>query len=191
MSATKHPVMATVACTSGVIARLASSAVLASLAFAAAARAELLPPPAVIGLHLRSVHHDDGKAPDGSFGWNDNNVGAYARWSGGLTVGAFRNSLYRTSAYVGWTVSDSADRFSLTLAAMSGYDRLTDGAGDYQAVRCDKVNGCRKVHLKRVIVPVLVPSVRAGLTDRLGVRISVIAPPGQPAAVHFSLEWRL
>jgi len=176
-------------------ARLALPAVLAvataCLAFGAPARAQLLPAPAVIGLHLRSVHHDDGKAPDGSYGWNNNNIGAYARWSNGLTVGAFRNSLYRTSAYVGWTVTDSADRFGLTLAAMSGYDRLTDGAGDYQAVRCDKANGCRTVSLKRVILPVLVPSVRVGITDRLGVRISAMVPPGQPAAVHFSLEWRL
>jgi hypothetical protein len=42
-----------------------------------------------------------------------------------------------------------------------------------------------------VILPVLVPSVRVGLTDRLSARISAIVPPGQPVAVHFSLEWRL
>ncbi len=164
---------------------------LACLACCAAARAELLPAPAVVGLHLRSVHHDDGKGQDGSIGWNDANAGAYARWGNGLTVGAFRNSLYRTSAYVGWTVTDSADRFALTLAAMSGYDRLTDGPGDHQAVRCDTAHGCRTVNLERVILPVLVPSVRVGLTERLGVRISLMVPPGQPAAVHFSLEWRL
>lgn len=165
--------------------------VFACLAFCTVARADLLPAPAVIGLHLRSVHRDDGKGQDGAIGWNNRNLGAYARWSNGLTVGAFRNSLYRTSVYVGWTVSDDADRFALTLAAMSGYDKLTDGPGDHQAVRCDATHGCRTVNLKSVVLPVLVPSVRLGLTDRLSARISAIVPPGQPVAIHFSLEWRL
>jgi hypothetical protein len=156
----------------------------------ATAQAEPPPLPSVVGLHLRSVHADNGKAPAGSYGWNDNNAGAYARWRNGFTVGAFRNSLDRNSAYVGWTLSDNADRFSVTLAALSGYDKLTDGPGDHQAVRCDKANGCRRVALQRVILPVIVPSVRLGLTNHLSARISAIAPPGQPAAVHFSLEWK-
>jgi hypothetical protein len=161
---------------------------LAALAFTA--QADVLP--AVVGAHLVSYHAQNGGSSDPSdLGWNNKNPGLYARWGNGLTVGAFRNSLFKNSAYLGWTVSDSADRFALTLGVVSGYDKLTDGPGDYQAVRCNKDNGCRTVNLKSVILPLLVPSVRVGITERLSARFSVLAVPKHPAALHLSLEWKI
>jgi hypothetical protein len=161
---------------------------LAALAFSA--QAQLLP--AVVGVHLVSYHVEKGGSSDpGDMGWNNKNPGLYAKWGNGLTVGAYRNSLYRNSAYLGWTFSDNTDRFALTLGAVSGYDKITEGTGDYQAVRCDEANGCRTVNLKSVILPLLVPSIRVGITDRLSARISLLAVPKQPAAVHLSMEWRL
>jgi hypothetical protein len=146
--------------------------------------------PSVIGVHLTSAHVG-GKEPGGSRGWNNRNPGLYARWSNGLTIGAFRNSLYRQSTYLGWTLSDKVDHFSVTLGVVSGYDRLTDGVGDHQEFRCDKGNGCRMVQLKDVILPLVVPSVRIGLTDKVSARLSALVTPRQPPAMHLSLEWRI
>jgi hypothetical protein len=162
--------------------------VLAALAFTAQADAL----PAVVGAHLVSHHAEKGGSSDpGDRGWNNKNPGLYARWGNGFTLGAYRNSLFRNSAYLGWTLSDSADRLSVTLGAVSGYDKITDGPGDRQAVRCDGANGCRVVNLKNVVLPLFVPSVRVGLTEKLSARLSVLAVPRHPAAVHLSLEWRL
>jgi hypothetical protein len=161
---------------------------LAALAFTAQAQSL----PTVVGVHLVSYHVEKGGSSDpGDMGWNNKNPGLYARWGNGLTIGAYRNSLYRNSAYLGWTFSDAIDRFAITLGAVSGYDKITDGPGDYQAVRCDEANGCRTVNLKSVILPLFVPSVRIGITDHLSARLSVLAVPKHPAAVHLSVEWRL
>jgi hypothetical protein len=161
---------------------------LAALAFTVQAQSL----PAVVGVHLVSYHVEkSGSSDPGDMGWNNKNPGLYARWGNGLTVGAYRNSLYRNSAYLGWTFSDAIDRFAITLGAVSGYDKITDGPGDYQAVRCDSANGCRTVNLKSVILPLLVPSVRLGITERFSARLSLLAVPKQPAAVHLSVEWRL
>jgi hypothetical protein len=161
---------------------------LAALAFTA--QADLLP--TVVGAHLVSYHVERGGSSDpGDKGWNNKNPGIYARWRNGLTLGAYRNSLFKNSVYLGWTVSDSADRLALTLGAVSGYDKMTDGPGDYQAVRCDSTNGCRTVNLKSVIVPLFVPSVRIGITNHLSARFSVLAIPQHPAALHLSLEWKI
>lgn len=163
----------------------------AALLLALATQAQALEAPAVIGLHLHSAHGDDGKQPSGSFGWNDNNLGAYARWSNGATVGAYRNSLSRDSVYAGWTLSDSADRFAITLGAVSGYDKLTGDTSARSAVRCDVDHGCREVHVKSVILPLIVPSVRIGITERFSARLSALVQPGFPWAIHLSVEWRL
>jgi hypothetical protein len=161
---------------------------LAALAFSAQAQSL----PTVVGVHLVSYHAEKGGSSDpGDQGWNNKNPGLYARWGNGLTVGAYRNSLYRNSAYLGWTFSDSIDRFAITLGAVSGYDKITEGPGDYQAVRCDEANGCRTVNLKSVILPLFVPSIRIGITDHFSARLSVLAVPKHPAAVHLSMEWRL
>lgn len=155
----------------------------------ASCAASALEPPAVVGLNLGSVHAHDGKGPAGARGWNNVNPGLYARWRGGFTVGAFRNSLYRNSVYAGWSFGAPTARFGLLVGMVSGYDRVTDGPGDYSAVRCSDT--CRRVNLDRVIAPMVVPSVRFGLTDRMAARLSVVASPGAPVAVHLSIEYGL
>jgi hypothetical protein len=167
--------------------------ILACLALAAGIAHAQVPAPSVIGLHLHSVHatHGGSTSPD-DLGWNNRNVGAYARWDNGFTVGAFRNSLHRKSAYIGWTLTDGDDRFAITLGAVSGYDKVVaDGTGDHQAVRCDAEHGCRMVSLKRTILPLIVPSVRLPITNQLSARVALLAPARKPAAVHFALEWKL
>lgn len=145
--------------------------------------------PEVVGLHLVSVHAQDGKAAEGSRGWNNNNLGLYGQWANGFTAGMYRNSLYRESYYVGWTFGSA---FALTVGLVSGYDKVVRTGGDYTAVRCQSV--CRTVNLKEVIAPLVVPSVRlplpAGLARNTFVRLSVMKAPQAPAALHLSIEWR-
>jgi hypothetical protein len=149
------------------------------------------PIPAVVGLHLVSYHaKQGGSSSSDDRGWNNRNPGVYARWGNGATIGTFKNSLYRQSTYLGWTVSDLSDTVSLTLGAISGYDKITSGMGDHQDVRCDSTNGCRLVNLKSVILPLVVPSVRIGIMGGLSARLSLLAVPKHPAAAHLSLEWR-
>jgi hypothetical protein len=160
-------------------------ALLFGLCFAAHAD----PLPAVVGLHLVSYHAEKGgSSSSGDRGWNNRNLGVYARWDNGATIGTFKNSLYRQSAYLGWTVSDYSNTVSLTLGAISGYDKITSGMGDHQDIRCDK-SGCRLVNLKSVILPLIVPSVRIGITEKLAARIAILAVPKHPVAAHLALEW--
>lgn len=147
--------------------------------------------PAVVGVHGATWHAANQDKIPGSRGYNDANPGAYARWANGFTIGAYRNSLFRNSAYVGWTITDQADRFGLLVGAVSGYDKLAPpGQGTHEGVRCDKANGCRTVSLKSVILPMIAPSVRIPVTDRASVRLWGLIGGGKPA-VHLSLEWRL
>ena len=168
-----------------------SRARLAALALTAAcwghAQAQLAP--STLGLHLHSFHDQSHVGGRGARGWNDGNVGVYARWANGLTVGAFRNSLFRNSKYVGWTFSDARDRFALTVGAVDGYDRLTNDPGARQEWRCNGT--CRFVGVKEVIQPMLVPSVRVPLGDRASARIALLASPGVAPAVDFMLEMKL
>lgn len=70
------------------------------------------------GLHLGSRHD----AP----GFNDSNLGVYAYFDSGLTLGTFENSVSRQSVYVGKTwqypLTQRVDA-ALTLGAITGYDR--------------------------------------------------------------------
>jgi hypothetical protein len=148
------------------------------------------PLPTTVGLHLASSHTERGRsASAGDRGWNNHNSGIYAMWDNGATLGTFKNSLYRQSTYLGWTASDRTNTASLTLGVISGYDKLTDNVGDHQDMRCDSAKGCRLVSLKSVILPLLVPSIRIGITDKLSARLSLLAVPRQPLAAHLSLEW--
>jgi hypothetical protein len=76
-------------------------------------------PPAAagtVGVHLGSIHF-----PQRDF--NNSNPGLYYRSDGGWTVGAYRNSLRRTSAYAGHTWQ--WDRLALTAGGVTGYaDRV-------------------------------------------------------------------
>jgi hypothetical protein len=162
-----------------------------ALLFGLCCAAHADPLPTVVGLHLVSYHAEKGgSSSSGDRGWNNRNPGVYAMWGNGATVGTFKNSLYRQSTYLGWTISDSSNLASLTLGVISGYDKITSGMGDHQDVRCDSTHGCRLVNLKSVILPLVVPSVRIGIMGGLSARLSLLAVPKQPAAAHLSLEWR-
>lgn len=133
------------------------------LALASPALALELEKPSTFGAHLVSVH--GGGRGEPARGWNNVNPGMYLRWHNGLTVGAFHNSEWRTSAYAGWTFSDSADRFSVTAGLVTGYQRAA-------------------------VMPLLVPSVRIGLNNNTSARLSLLAPPKGAPAIHLSVERR-
>lgn len=151
--------------------------------------------PDTLGLHTVSHHFHEFNVP-GNGGWNNNNFGLYARW-GGFTAGAYRNSLYRDSYYVGWTWE--SDRIgpvylALTAGAVTGYDKMVADsrngplpAGTRTEVRCDGA-GCRPVALKDVIAPMLVPSVRLPITERVSARVGLLLTPPKTSTLHLMLE---
>lgn len=150
--------------------------------FVGSVRAQALP--TVIGVHTVSVHMERGEGR----GWNNSNPGVYMRWDNGLTVGTYRNSLYKQSAYLGWTLVDKTDTLAVTLGVVSGYDKVVSRGGRRE-FRCD--NGCRWVQVKEVILPMVVPSVRIGITQSLSLRLAVVATPKAPPAAHLMVEYRL
>lgn len=117
----------------------------------------------VIGLHLATAH----------FGPNtleSNTPGIYARVNAGpaagLTVGTFRNSYARQSAYVAWSFQTDDERFALTVGAVTGYS----------AAR---------------VMPLVVPSMRVPLFEGTAARFSYIPKPikeGHNAGLHLSVE---
>lgn len=72
-----------------------------------------------LGLHIGSWHEGGG--------YNNVNPGLYWRDDSGLTIGAYRNSLERTTAYAGWTwthrIGSGVD-VGLSIAGATGY-RMT------------------------------------------------------------------
>lgn len=139
----------------------------------------------VVGLHTFSIHADDGKSADGSFGWNNQNFGAYIKHDG-WTGGVFKNSLYRWSWYAGYTWDlkiDHAlvDEVSLTLGVATGYDKVVASGGSRRAIRCSDI--CREVELKDVLAPLIFPSARKGIF-----RVGVSKAPDAPAFVHLIIE---
>lgn len=84
------------------------AALLAGLAGAAPAGA------GTVGVHLASIH-----VPQREF--NNTNPGLYYRSDDGWTVGTYRNSTRRTSAYAGYTWEWG--RLALTAGGMTGYAR--------------------------------------------------------------------
>lgn len=113
--------------------------------------------PETYGLHLATGHSRGG--------YESQTPGVYLRWNSGLTLGAYRNSDGRDSAYAAWTFSDRHDRLALTVGAVSGY-----GHG---------------------VKPLLAPSVRLPLTEHVSARLTVLPRYEKgSAAVHLSIEWR-
>lgn len=97
----------------------------------------------ILGLHLFSAHFGDDDAV-AKLRWFT--PGVYAVAPSGLTVGTYRNSIDRQTAYGGWTWRTGADfgpfsDVTLTAAAASGYREsrvmplvaaaATLGHGDY------------------------------------------------------------
>jgi len=67
-----------------------------------------------VGVHTISHHFPDDE------GYNDNNIGLYARLDNGLTFGGYRNSIQRNSFYLGYS-HELPGPFSVTVGAVSGY----------------------------------------------------------------------
>lgn len=112
----------------------------------------------VIGAHIGSSHFNPG--------YENGNVGVYAKTSSGYTAGVVRNSYGRTSFYVGKTWETADKRFALTAGVITGYP-----AAD--------------------VSPLLVPSYRHGLGDGWAARLSCLPKPprnGASDAVHLSIE---
>lgn len=116
----------------------------------------------VLGLHLATAH----SAP----GFEAATPGIYMRAGYGFTAGAYRNSYGKGSAYVAWTL-ETGDflgqrRFALTVGAVTGYPA-------------------------RPVLPLLVPSVRFGLSDDVSLRLAFIPKPpeiGSAYGLSLSIE---
>jgi len=93
------------------IARMAALLLICSVVGCSKAHAEGLK----LGVHLASVHLP---AKDGQ---NNDNVGLYVRTESGLTAGAYRNTLRRTSLYVGETFT--LGPVDVLVGVASGYQR--------------------------------------------------------------------
>jgi hypothetical protein len=114
--------------------------------------------PWLAGVHALSLHD--------RAGFESVTQGLYVQAPSGWTGGVLRNSLGRTSVYLGRSWQSADGRWSLTAGGISGYP----------AAR---------------IVPLLVPSARVGLGAAGALRLSFIPrPPGKggAAALHLSLE---
>ena len=131
---------------------------------------------AVLGLHLASVH-----VPAEPYHHNVN-PGAYVVFPQGVAVGAYHNSLGRTSAYVGKVLDFSP--FALTVGVVSGYQKV------YSTGRC--ANGkwgtseqpCIYGMSRGALSPMLTPSVLLGGCVRLSLVLGIQAS----SAVHLSIE---
>jgi hypothetical protein len=128
-----------------------------ALGYATDAHAEGL----VVGLHLASHHFPDDE------GYNNVNVGAYARFDNGLTIGGYRNSIRRNSFYAGYTQALPGP-FSVTVGAISGY-KLKQGKGH-------KVGSTSEGHTRGALGLLLAPSI--ALPSIMGVTPRIIYSPG-------------
>jgi hypothetical protein len=135
----------------------------------------------ILGLHLVSYHTP-------KYDWQQNvNPGAYVECNG-LTAGAYRNTFDRTSAYAGYTWHSGV--FSLSLGAISGYDRRTvyDGpvrhGDDCDVARCTHYTEWRGSSGAR-LQPFVAPSVTFGPA-----RITIIPYTGQHSSttIHLSIQ---
>lgn len=163
-----------------------SAAQIGLMLLAMAVGSALQRPPAAqtVGLHLGTAHATPtytvtGRVldpqtlqPIGTYErrrrFEGRNPGVYVRLDGGATLGVLRNSYGTTSAYAGWTWQTDADRYAITLGVITGYPG-------------------------RAVAPLVVPSVRIGLTDATSARLSLLPrPPGGDgsAGLHLSLERR-
>jgi len=122
-----------------------------------------------VGAHLASWHSRPG--------YNNTNPGIYVRLNNGLAVGAYRNSLEKTSAYVG-------AHFDIALS-----ERVSAG------VTAGVVSGYpgNKWRIGRDLAPMLVPSVAFDVGRGIFARASLIpnvAGVNNVSVVHLSLEKR-
>jgi hypothetical protein len=117
-----------------------------------------------LGLHLGSRHSNYDQP------WNDVNPGLYARFDNGVIVGTLRNSERTQSYYAGWSrdwpLTTHIDA-GITLGLITGYKRAD-------------------------VLPLVVPSIRLGFTENVGLRTSLLVNPDKRGAhaVHLSVEWK-
>lgn len=143
-------------------------------------------PAGTLGVHLVSAHFG---APVAAY-MNNTNPGLYWRGEGGLTAGAYRNSLGRMSLYLGHTLGTGP--LQLTLGVVSGYQRKRiDGAEFCPGVgwtNCHTHAGNRAA-----LAPLVAPSLRLPLpgADTAGAaRITWLpSKAGHAHAIHLSLEF--
>lgn len=170
---------------------IGGSRVAASVAIVAlAATLALCAPPAhaqtVVGMHLYSVH-----VPAETY-QNNENLGLYVRTAGGWTAGAYRNTLRRTSVYGGYTFS--YQRYSLTVGAISGYQRKWERVPTGPNGKCDNGTGFRwcdaQVGASRgAFTLLLAPSVALPVVWGATPRVSYVPGlAGSANVVHFSME---
>lgn len=117
-----------------------------------------------VGGHLATYHFN--MEPEQSF--KNLNPGLYVRTESGLTLGAYRNSLARRSAYAGWTFATRDDRFAVTVGGVTGYPGWSP------------------------VAPLLVPSVRQDLGGGWSARLAYLHKPNEHGAtgLHLMLERR-
>lgn len=130
----------------------------------------------VIGLHTWSEHSRDTHAmtheggPNTYKKFNEENWGLYYIDQSGFTVGGYRNSYYKNTFYVGWSLETDpwyGLRAAITGAFATGYDT---------------------VHGVGAIRPMLMPSVVLDVGSPARLRWSV-APAKGGVFQHLSLEW--
>lgn len=112
----------------------------------------------LLGLHLLTAHMKSG--------YEMATMGIYLKSPSGLTLGAYRNSYSRLSAYSAMTLSTEDCKWSITAGIVSGYPAAP-------------------------IMPLLVPSRRFELDAKSHLRLSVLPKPpqhGQTTALHLSFE---
>ncbi|MBQ0934627.1 hypothetical protein [Ideonella paludis] len=119
-----------------------------------------------LGLHLFTAHVGGDAAAEHL---QPVNPGIYFRAESGATVGAYRNSYGRASAYAGMTWQTSDGRFALTVGGVTGYPAAK-------------------------VLPVVSPSVRLPLGDD-GYALRVAYLPKAPCVgtahgLHIALERR-
>lgn len=139
-----------------------------------------------VGLHLVSHHF-----PSESY-LHDVNPGVYVRFDNGATLGAYRNSFGRASAYAGWTLEHGP--FALTLGAVSGY-QVKRTVGPTTCAQVGTGVSCAPTwtdegNSRGAIGPLLAPSVALpavlGITPRVTV-LPKFTAKGHTVA-HLSIE---
>jgi hypothetical protein len=135
--------------------------IIASLLFfgQSATFAQAIEAPAIVGLHIATIHSTSG--------WCDANPGLYARWSGGFTAGAYRNSECHPSAYLGWSwQTQGRVRAGVMAGAVVGYSA-------------------------RPVLLLLLPSLSFDLTPSTAARLTYVPKVEKRGAhaLHFSLEF--
>lgn len=116
----------------------------------------------VLGLHLASAHSTGG--------YHSDTVGVYLRADGaamdGMTGGVLRNSVGRTSFYLGQTWQTRGGGLALTVGAITGYPA-------------------------QAVSPLVVPSTRWALGQGVALRLAYIPKPPRDraaSALHLALE---